>query len=108
MFCPKCKYEYVEGIKVCPTCDVELVENLPKVQSVPFDVEYVELVTVFETMDTCALMIAKSLLEGSGIKYFAKNENLRSLFVIPILIEIQVGKQDEQVAKEILEDLIKQ
>lgn len=29
-WCPKCKNEYVEGITVCPDCDVNLVEELPE------------------------------------------------------------------------------
>ncbi len=28
-FCPKCKAEYVEGVKVCADCGVELVDELP-------------------------------------------------------------------------------
>lgn len=108
MFCPKCKYEYIEGFTVCSTCGLELVESLPKEQSGPVEIEYVELVTVFETMDPGAIMIAKSLLEGSGIRYFAKNENLKNLFVLPVPVQIQVGKQDEQAANDILGDLINQ
>lgn len=29
-WCPKCKNEYIEGILVCPDCEVDLVEELPK------------------------------------------------------------------------------
>ncbi|MEL7568264.1 MAG: DUF2007 domain-containing protein [Dehalobacterium sp.] len=108
MFCPKCKYEYEEGYSVCSTCGVDLVDSLPEEQSGPVEFEYVELVTVFETMDPGAIMIAKSLLEGSGIRYFAKNENLKNLFVLPVAVQIQVGRQDEQAAIDVLEDLINQ
>ena len=27
MICPKCKSDYVEGIKTCPDCQVELIEE---------------------------------------------------------------------------------
>lgn len=29
MFCPKCRYEYIEGTEVCPDCGEKLVEELP-------------------------------------------------------------------------------
>ena len=32
MWCPKCKYEYREGIKVCADCGCELVESLDDVK----------------------------------------------------------------------------
>ena len=28
-FCPKCKYEYRQGIEICPDCDERLVHELP-------------------------------------------------------------------------------
>jgi hypothetical protein len=28
-FCPSCKYEYIVGIKTCPDCDIDLVDELP-------------------------------------------------------------------------------
>ncbi|MCR4787847.1 MAG: hypothetical protein K5888_04605 [Lachnospiraceae bacterium] len=34
-WCPKCKYEYREGITVCPDCDCELVDDLSLVCEEP-------------------------------------------------------------------------
>ena len=33
MYCPKCGYEYQEGVKVCSDCGTELIEKEEKVKS---------------------------------------------------------------------------
>ena len=32
-WCPKCKLEYVEGIKICPDCNAELVDSLDDIEN---------------------------------------------------------------------------
>jgi len=32
-FCPKCRYEYQQGVKVCPDCQEPLVDKLPPASS---------------------------------------------------------------------------
>lgn len=34
-WCPKCKNEYREGIKVCADCGIELVESLERTEGSP-------------------------------------------------------------------------
>jgi hypothetical protein len=108
MYCPNCQAEYQPGIAECPDCGVKLVEQLePEREPV-----YVELVTVLKTSNQSELMIAKSLLEGEEIDYFAKGDGLVD-FVAGRLgfnpaigaIEIQVRPEDEERAREVLAEM---
>jgi hypothetical protein len=109
MFCPHCRYEYLEGIKTCPDCGAELVAELPP-ENEP---EYIELVTVFKSDDTSALLLARSLLEGEEIPFFPKGDGIADLFAAgrigfnPVVgsIEIQVRVEDKPRALEILAEL---
>ncbi|MDW7650148.1 MAG: DUF2007 domain-containing protein [Bacillota bacterium] len=108
MFCPKCGDEFVKGQTVCPDCKINLKDDPPAVQQA----EYVELVTVLKAQDLSELLVAKSVLEGAGIRYFAKGEGLQNLFgggrfglgfnslVGPV--EIQVSKEDVEAARALL------
>lgn len=110
MFCPKCRYEYNEGITECPNCEVPLVGELPQIKSKQ---EYVELVTVLTTTDIGLVAVVKSFLEGAGIKYFAKGEMLQGLYGIGNIgfntlagpVEIQVCRDDAEDVKALLKDL---
>lgn len=99
MFCPACEAEYVEGVFLCPDCRVTLVTSLPPGPTT----EYVELVTVFTTGNAVVLAMAKSVLEGSGIRCFVKGEVLQDLFRIGTA-QVQVGKRDEERAAQLLRE----
>ena len=110
MICPECEGEFLEGIAVCPDCDVRLVENLPEPEH---DLEPFE--TVYETGDTAVLPVVKSLLEGSDIPFLIRNEEALGLFPaegIGLLIdphshaaEIQVPSRHADAARALLAEL---
>lgn len=99
MFCPECKAEYVEGVLLCPDCRAPLVKELPPRPTT----EYVEHVTVFTTGNPVVLAMAKSVLEGAGIRCFVKGEVLQDLFRIGTA-QVQVGKDDEEWAVRLLRE----
>ncbi|GAB6178696.1 hypothetical protein JCM14036_00150 [Desulfotomaculum defluvii] len=110
MICPKCKCEYREGFSLCADCKVPLVKELKQEKT---KIGPVKLVTVFSSMDLGVVAVAKSLLESSGIMYFAKGESLQGLFgvgnigfnVISGPVQIQVKEEDVQDAKILLGEL---
>jgi hypothetical protein len=118
VFCPKCRDEFIEGITECPDCKVPLVNDLSVEEGPTYDPIYVDLVTVVESGAPGLIMIAKSLLENAGIRYFAKGETVQNLFgdgtfgagFNPLTdpAQIQVSKADLEEALELLKDLIEQ
>src|SRR5512139_1817443 len=100
VFCPQCGTEYRVGISQCPECGVGLVPALP-VGEAP---EWVDFVTVLVTRDHAELALAKSLLEGARIAFFARNEGVENLIAAGP-IEVQVRPEREAEAKELLRDL---
>jgi hypothetical protein len=73
MFCPECKAEFIEGIKKCPDCNVDLVEELPP-EPKPQFVDYSEILATYNPADIAFL---KSVLDSEGITYFFKGENFQ-------------------------------
>ena len=78
MFCPQCEEEYTWDVMVCPICDVDTVDDLPRLGPEP--TPDAELVRVFATGDMGLIAIARSLLEGEKIDYFVRGDGLQDLF----------------------------
>jgi Putative prokaryotic signal transducing protein len=103
MYCKKCKAQFIEGIEICPVCGKRLVKNQEFIEEeVP---EYQELVTVATTINYFVVPLAKSILQSEDITYFVKGDHLMGMprFMVPM--EIQVAKEDEELARELLKDL---
>jgi hypothetical protein len=67
-----------------------------------------ELVVVLETTNPATVAIAESLLEEENITFNPQGDALQGALVAPIAgpIRIQVLKQDEARAREVLKDII--
>ena len=65
-FCPNCRAEYVEGIKTCTDCDVDLVAALPRDEEKNLLTDE-ELVPVFSAGNRVEADVVIGLLEGIGI-----------------------------------------
>jgi len=111
MFCPKCRAEYLDGIYECNDCGEKLVwEMPPDPRKQPL-----ELVTVLTTDNPIQLALARSMLEDEGIPSQVKGEGFHNMFAwsgadvkfspLNEPVEIQVRKEDEKDAREILKDL---
>lgn len=104
MFCPKCKREYEEGIKVCSDCGVELVEELPGEDDEKF--EFIEFEPVFSTNNIGDIALIKSLLKSENIRYYINGEQI-SLIHGGIFMDVYVDKNKKEEARELLESFIK-
>jgi hypothetical protein len=113
MFCPQCEEEYAWDVMVCPVCDVDTVDELPR--EGPEPTPNAELVRVFVTGDMGVIAIAKSLLEGEKIDYFVRGDGLQDLFGLGRATgysyamgpaEFWVREEDAENVRTLLQDLI--
>lgn len=97
MYCPVCKAEYKAGIKICPECQVKLVEEQPP----PNDFQYEEFIPVFKTADPSTINFVKSILESSGIRYALMSQGLQAILALGE-VKFEVPEEDAAAARELL------
>ena len=104
MFCPKCRSEFIDGIKKCPECMVELIEELPPKPKKPKTPkpEFVNYEEIPAPLNPAGIPLIKSILDSEGITYFIKGENYQISFATP---KLMVRTDQVENAKELIKDL---
>lgn len=107
MFCPKCKCEYIKGIKVCPDCNVSLIKELPS-ETEFSELPMCNLVTVLTSTHPGTIALAKSILESEGIEYYVNNEFMQTVYGIGsgFPAEVIVKESDKENALLLLSTLM--
>jgi len=105
MICPKCKSQYIDGIRICIDCNIDLIEEAHEYYYSFHEPEYVELVTVATTNNYFIIPLIKSILDSEEIHYFLKGEQFLNIPSLMSTIEIQVLHSDVQATLELLKDL---
>lgn len=104
MICPKCEYEYVDGVTKCADCGGDLipVEDFKGNLVHPSD-----WVIVFTCTETYIAEMLKANFEGAGIETLIlsqKDQNFPGVGDLAV-IKVLVKKSDQDSALEIINDI---
>jgi len=91
MFCPVCRYEYVDGVTKGPACEAALVPQLPADP----EPEFVAFQEVLATYNPADVAFRKSLLDSENIEYFFKGEHF--MYVRPLADPVRLMVRADQV-----------
>ncbi len=107
-FCPRCRAEYVEGVKTCPDCQVPLVAEMPPED----EVQYVELVELQRVPDEVSGVMMKGILENSGVNVILRAakipwyNGIASTWSTYYWGQLLVPKEDLERSRTILDDYL--
>jgi len=104
MICPNCEYEYIDSVKVCPDCKVELVT---KDEFEGHLVHHADWIVVYSTDESYKADMYKANLEGADIEVSVLGQKDRNYPTVGDLavIKILVKKKDVENALEIINDI---
>ncbi len=66
-YCPRCRFEYREGVTHCPDCGAELVAELPPEEEFTLPTPETELVELCRMTDPNQAEVIKAALQEAGI-----------------------------------------
>lgn len=103
-WCPKCKNEYREGIKVCADCGMELVETLERTEGSPLifgDQEQMEELERFLTYNQIkTVKVERDEKEGVYELYVGDEERQKASMAVKVFLQQKAGME-----KEALDDI---
>jgi len=111
MYCPNCQSEYVAGVKMCPECGAQLVDDLPdetetEETDTAQETGFIEVYTISNyTNSQSQIALIKSAFEDSGITYIIQGENFTQMMPMIIPIRVMVREDQADQAREILGEL---
>jgi len=107
-FCPRCRYEFQDWVKVCPDCGVALVEKLsaPPGRQPKLEKHDEPLVHIATAPDELMANMWAGILEQEGIHPLLKGGNLY-LFPLDPHCEIYVLASRADKATQILAPFLK-
>ena len=96
--CPKCEYEYVDGVTFCPDCGTALLKDEEYIKPEEWSEENWEI--IYTTSQEFEAQMIKNNLEGAGIKTVVLSQKDRN-YPAPgdfSVIKLLVRKEDVQDA----------
>jgi hypothetical protein len=100
MYCPQCGVEFVESVKTCSDCGIDLKPEPPTEPEAAF----VEWVTILAHRDHGRVGLAESILQASGIEYVSEGDNTRWT-ELNEPVRLCVHPEDAKRAEEALKEL---
>jgi hypothetical protein len=108
-FCPNCRDEFQDWVKVCPDCHVELTDRVSQPISVAWKSFPVKLVTVADFYYSPIAHLYRAKLESEGITCFVYDEfmiNADWFYLIAVGgVKLKVSEADAPEAMRIIKEV---
>ncbi len=102
MYCPKCEYEYEDGVLECSECKIPLVSEMGSQE----DASAIKYKEVTSNLRQDEIAIIKSILEARGIVYAVQGETFGSIRQVPSAIRLVVQESQYTDTLESLENFM--
>ncbi|MCX5667703.1 MAG: hypothetical protein NTY34_05285 [Candidatus Omnitrophica bacterium] len=101
-YCPKCRTEHEDWVKLCADCEVALINQLPRETAKNNQGE--KFITVYKSMFLPPVEIVRSALESENILCNMKGYDSPHRISVSI-IELQVPEKDKIKSEKIINGL---